>query len=358
LVRDNPKQLLTLSRLEPLIAGYEKLNRDHIAMLADSDPLAPDLEYRRAIRDRIDRIHVRAGEMITEENNLLKQRQASSNRAAVIVTWVNVVAALVSMGLIIAVFSALRRENARRRVSELELQRSHEQLEQRVEQRTLSLVQSENERKRLEQEILQTSDSEMFRIGQDLHDGVGQQLTALSLFATGLETEAEAQAPQLAQSCKKVSAELSEAIRQVRVISHGLSPVALEENGLADALRKLADDMCSTKTDCQFSDCSETQVTDPHLAAQFYRIGQEAVTNATKHSGARQIQITLQSTSALKKLTVADDGCGFSPAGLNGNAGLGLRAMKYRADVIGAAIKIDSAPGKGTRVTCAIQTQN
>lgn len=358
LVHDNPSQVATLERLKPLIADYEALNRAHIAHLSKSDPLAPDLDFRRKVRDSMDHIHATASQMITEENNLLTQRQVASGRAASIVTQVNIVAGLVSMGLIIAVFIALRRENVRRRTSELELQRSHEELEQRVQQRTLSLVQSESERKRLEQEILETSDTEMHRIGHDLHDGVGQQLTALSLFATGLQKEVEAQAPQLAESCKKVSTELREAIRQVRIISHGLSPVSLEENGLADALRKLADDMRSANVDCRFSDCSETRISDPHLAVQFYRIGQEAVSNAAKHSGARQIHISLKATPSLKELNVTDNGSGFSVENLNGDAGLGLRAMKYRADVIGATILIDSTPGKGTRVTCVLQTQN
>lgn len=357
LVRDNLKQKASLERLEPLLAKQEKLSREHFAELSKGNVLAPDLDFRRAVRDNMDQIHAVAGEMIAEENNLLAERQNSSIRAATIVPWVNVAAGLVSMGLIIAVFIALLGENARRRASELELQRSHEQLQHRVEQRTVSLVQSEAECKRLEQEILETSDKEICRIGHDLHDGVGQQLTALSLFATGLQKEVEAQAPQLTESCKKVTGELREAVRQVRAISHGLSPVSLEENGLVDALRKLADDMRSPRIDCQFSDCSETRISDPHLAAQFYRIGQEAVTNATKHSGAHQIRIMLQTTPALKRLTVTDDGCGFSPAGLNGDAGLGLRAMKYRAGVIGATIDIDSAPGKGTCVTCALQTK-
>jgi signal transduction histidine kinase len=357
LVRDNPKQSANLDRLEPSLANYQKINHDHINELAHGNPLAPDLEFRRKIKDAIEELHNIVGDMTTEENNLLRGRQASSDRATHIVTCVNVVAAVVSMGLIIAVFTALRRENTRRRASELELQRSHEELENRVQQRTLSLVQSEAARKHLEQEILETSDKEMYRIGHDLHDGVGQQLTALSLFTTGLQKEIESQAPQLTDSCKKVGAELREAIRQVRVISHGLSPVSLGENGLPDALKKLADDMRSPETNCQFSDKSETRINDPHLAAQFYRIGQEAVTNAAKHAGARQIGITLKTTPALNELVVTDDGCGFHVPSLNGKAGLGLRAMKYRADLIGATIKIDSILGKGTKITCSLQSK-
>ena len=357
LIQDNSKQLATMDRLEPLLANYGEINREHIAALTKTDPLAPDLEFRRKIRDSMEFIHGTVAQMIDEENHLLMQRQESANRGARIVTRVNIVACLVSMALIVAVFVALNRENARRHSSEIQLQRSHEELEHRVQQRTMSLVRSETERKRLEQEILETSDKEMHRIGHDLHDGVGQQLTALSLFTSSLQKEAELQAPQLIEPCKKIANELHEVIRQVRVLSHGLSPVSLEENGLVEAFRKLADDMRSSEINCDFADCSEVQVNDPHIAAQFYRIGQEAVTNAAKHSGARQIHISFKATPVVTELKVSDDGCGFVPSERNGNAGLGLRAMKYRADVIGAAIQIDSIPGKGTEIICAIQKQ-
>ena len=355
--RDNPDQMAALERLGPLLSSYEKINQEHIAALGKSDPLSPDLEFRRTIRDRVDLIHAAVGKMIADENNLLTQRQASSNRAGRIVMRVSGVACLVSMGLILATFIALRRENQRRRFSELQLQRSHEQLEQRVQERTVSLLQSEAERRRLEQEILETSDREMHRIGQDLHDGVGQQLTALSLFTSSLQKEAGLQSPQLAESCKRISDGLRETIQQVRKLSHGLSPVSLEENGLVEALRKLANDMCSPQMDCRFTDSSEIKVNDPHRAAQFYRIGQEAVTNAARHSGARQIEISLKATPTLDELKVSDNGRGFSLSELNGKSGLGLRAMKYRADVIGATFEVVSAPGKGTRIKCAIQKQ-
>jgi signal transduction histidine kinase len=357
MVADNPKQVAALDRLVPQVTKYEEINRQHITDLTKSNALAPDLDFRRNIRDAMDGIRGTVGQMTSEENSLLAQRQEASTRSASIVTRVNIVAGMISMVLIAAVFSALRRENTRRRASEAALQRSHEELEDRVQQRTRSLVRSELERKRLEHEILEASDNEMQRIGHDLHDGVGQQLTALSLFASGLQREVEAQAPQLTDPCKKIGTELREVIRQVRVLSHGLSPVSLEVNGLSEALQKLANDMRSSQTDCRFTDLSQVRISDPHLAAQFYRIGQEAVSNATKHSGARQINIALKTTDMITELKVSDDGRGFSLPEVNGNAGLGLRAMKYRADVIGATMTIDSAPGKGTRITCMIQKQ-
>lgn len=357
LTDDNPHAQARLDRLEPLLADYQRINSDHIAaLLKGGDPLAPDLVFRRQIRDTMEAIRSLIGDMRSEENQLLAQRQASSRRATHIVTGVNVVAAVVGTGLILAVFSALWRENARRRAIELELRRSQEELEDRVRQRTRSLVESEAERLRLEQELLEASDNEMRRLGHDLHDGVGQHLTALSFFAGGLQTEAAAQAPQLVEPCEKLRSGLREAIRLVRVLSHGLSPVSLEANGLVEALRKLAEDTSSAaRVECTFEAAPETSIPDSHVAAQLYRIGQEAVTNVLKHSGARHIHISLKVTPALTELQVQDNGHGFAPAQLNGKAGLGLRAMKHRADVIGAAIQIDSAPGQGTRITCALR---
>jgi signal transduction histidine kinase len=359
LVHDNPKALSALDRLEPVIANYERVNQEHISALTKSNPLDPDLGFRRTIRDSMDQIRTIIGQLVNDENKLLEQRQITSRRAAKIVTRVNVVACVVSVGLIIAIFTALWREYARRRASEMELQRSHEKLEDRVRERTASLLQSESERMRLEKEILEASDREMQRIGHDLHDGVGQQLTALSLYTTGLQKEAEAQAPTLVDAFKKIALELRAVIRQVRVLSHGLSPVSLQDNGLVEAMRKLADDTRSAaKVNCEFEDKAETKVADAYVAAQLYRVGQEAVTNALKHSQASSIRISLRSTLGLTELKIADNGCGFSVAKLNGNQGLGLRAMKHRADVIGAAMNINSAPGKGTQITCSLKKAN
>jgi signal transduction histidine kinase len=351
---DNPQQQGRLDRLEPLLAHHEEINRAHIAALVKGDPLAPDIEFRRKLKDSLDAIRAAVGEMIAEENHLLVERRELLQRTTRLVTSVNFASGFVSLVLLLLVFGALRRENLRRRAIEADLQRSHDRLEERVHERTQSLKRSEAERKLLEQEILEASDNEMHRIGHDLHDGVGQQLTALSLLITGQQKEVQAQAPQFADLQKRILNELREIIRQVRILSHGLSPVSLEDDGLVEALRKLADDTRSaSNVRCEFDDSGAPRLADPHVAAQLYRIGQEAVTNALKHAGAKEIRITLRSTATGLELRVSDDGRGFSQT--DPRAGLGLRAMRYRADIIGAVMQIDTGPGKGTQITCAIE---
>ena len=214
------------------------------------------------------------------------------------------------------------------------------------------------ERKRLERETIEASDREMRRIGHDLHDSVGQQLTALSLLVYGEQKLLQTRMPERAESFQNIAAGLREVVRQIRVLSHGLSPVSLEENGLPEALRKLATDTRrAAGVECDFSASGIQDDLDAEVASQLYRIGQEAVNNALKHGAAQTIHLTLAATPARLELAVSDNGRGFTPASPPGG-GLGLRTMKYRAGLIGAALQIDSAPGQGTRLTCTLAKSN
>lgn len=210
------------------------------------------------------------------------------------------------------------------------------------------------QRKRLERELLDLSDREQRRIGRDLHDGLGQQLTAMELCAHGLLDEIKTAAPSTVKSLKELARQLRQAVTQTRQLSHGLSPVSLEADGLMNALRELVE---STRTlariDCEFTCDPVALVADAHIATHLYRIAQEAVNNALKHSQARGIHVSLEDTGELLTLTVRDNGRGAAKASAQGT-GMGLRVMKYRADLIGAKLDVDSAPRRGTCVTCAV----
>jgi len=211
------------------------------------------------------------------------------------------------------------------------------------------------QRKRLEREFLELSDREQRRIGRDLHDGLGQQLTAMELCAHGLLDEIRTAAPSTVKSLKELARQLRQAVTQTRLLSHGLSPVSLEADGLMNALRELAE---STRTlariDCEFTCHPAVLIPDAHVATHLYRIAQEAVNNALKHSQAREIHVNLEDTGDLLTLTVRDNGRGAAKSPARGT-GMGLRVMKYRADLIGAKLDLDSAPRRGTRVTCAVR---
>ena len=465
LTADNSGQTARMERLALMLKRHQLINQEHIDFLLKTDPNAPDIEFRRTIKESNERIHNLAEDIINEENRMLTQRRDALDHDTDLVTLANITSGIVSIALLMGVFRALWRENERRRGAET-------RLEQLVEQRTASLnlsmerfrlaqqaarigvfewnlqngenvwspelaamhglspgnfppTQAEweklihpddraettarmqqtietgepsegewrvlwpdgsvhwlfgrfqvfrdeagqlvaltgvnidiTERKRLERETIEASDREMRRIGHDLHDSVGQQLTALSLLVYSEEKLVQTQAPQRAESFKNIAAGLREVVRQIRVLSHGLSPVSLEDNGLPEALRKLAaETRLAAKVDCEFEGAVGTANIDAEDAVQLYRIGQEAVTNALKHGQAQKITISLETTPSRVELKITDNGRGFSPAKPNG-AGLGLRAMKYRAGLMGAALQIDSAVDKGTRITCALHKLN
>jgi two-component system, NarL family, sensor histidine kinase NreB len=210
------------------------------------------------------------------------------------------------------------------------------------------------QRKRLELALLELSDREQRRIGRDLHDGLGQHLTALELCAQGLIEELKTSAPFAVNSLRELARQLRRAVTQTRLLSHGLSPVTLESDGLMNALRELAESTRAlARVNCGFICDAAVPVSDPTAATHLYRIAQEAVGNALRHSHAKDITIRLTSGGDRLFLEVSDNGRGGAHASPNGT-GMGLRVMKYRADLIGASLEVESPPRKGTRISCTV----
>jgi PAS domain S-box-containing protein len=208
------------------------------------------------------------------------------------------------------------------------------------------------ERKRLEREILEITDREQGRIGRDLHDGLGQHLTALELFTASLKEEVRAKVPEFVKPLQKISEELREAIHQVRGLANGLSPISIHGDGLVSALRRLAAMTHGmTGVSCDFLCNTHEEHSDAGAATHLYRIAQEAVTNALRHARAKNIWVSLNDSNGELELKVTDNGRGFS-TGSPGGSGLGLSAMRYRADLIGATLLVHSKRKKGTQVTC------
>lgn len=210
------------------------------------------------------------------------------------------------------------------------------------------------ERRRLEREIIEISDREQRRIGRDLHDGLGQHLTALELLNQTLAGKLKKEAPALVKPATDISRQIREVITQTRLLSHNLSPVPLDADGLMVALGELAAGTAAMSgIDCQFVCDEPSLLPDADAATHLYRIAQEAVNNALKHGRARRIRITLVQRSRSWEVCIEDNGRGFKPAE-QGRSGLGLRMMQYRAQLIGAALEIDSEPRKGTRISCIL----
>jgi two-component system, LuxR family, sensor kinase FixL len=214
------------------------------------------------------------------------------------------------------------------------------------------------EQRRLEREILDAGAAEQRRIGQDLHDGLCQELTGITFALEVLGRKlANRDAPEAA-GMRKVSELVDQAITHARSLAHGLQPVTLDAAGLAAALRDLAakvEDLF--RVSCLFVSASEVLVHDNLVATHVFRIAQEAISNAVKHGKARTIVIDLSAPDGSLRLTVSDDGIGLeraAAAAAGGAKGIGMQTMVYRARVIGG--RLDVRPGErgGTVVACAV----
>jgi PAS domain S-box-containing protein len=209
------------------------------------------------------------------------------------------------------------------------------------------------ENKRLEKEVQEISEQEKRRIGQDLHDGLGQYLTGIACMVKVVEQKLASRDLAEAVDVKKITTMVNETISQARDLARGLSPVELENNGLQAALQELASRVSRTNVNCVLKAPTFTRVYDNAAAIHLYRIGQEAVNNAVKHGRAKNITIALSTQNNQVELTVEDDGCGFSKGGPKSN-GMGLRVMNYRAGMIGATVSIGPATPCGTIVRCVM----
>jgi PAS domain S-box-containing protein len=210
-----------------------------------------------------------------------------------------------------------------------------------------------SDQRRLEREVLQISEDERRRFGRDLHDGLGQLLTALELMNHTLARELKAKAPELAGSAEEIARYTRQAISQTRQLAHGLAPVALDAHGLMAALNDLAYLTSRTGVDCEFACPRPVSVHDSAAATHLYRIAQEAVNNALKHAGAKRIEIALEDRGSSVELSVQDDGRGLPPEPA-ARPGMGLQVIEYRARLVGGHLDVCSNPGQGVRIVCSL----
>jgi signal transduction histidine kinase len=230
----------------------------------------------------------------------------------------------------------------------------HNQLEERVRQRTAALHSAMQERMRLEEEILNISEREQRRIGHDLHDSLCQHLTGTALAGEVLSGKLAAKSLADAAAMAHIVAMVEGAIELTRRLARGLHPFDLSGEGFADALRELAANISEGfKIPCVFECDGPVEIADPDVAIHLYRIAQESVANAVKHSNAGEIVVSVAADDDDVILKICDDGVGL-PENPPGGKGMGLRIMAWRASVIGATFNIERRSPRGTRVTCKL----
>ena len=255
-------------------------------------------------------------------------------------------------------FAKIARDATQQYQAEKELQHAHDELEQRVKDRTAELERANDalrkeieQRQALEKQILLITEQERARISQDLHDGICQELTATAFLlksrARSLESENKLAADSLIEAAQTVHANA----QMSRGLAHRLHPIEMGPSGLPSALREFCRRV-NGKVRCR-CDSPRFLRLEHNVAVNLYRIAQEAVTNSLKHANGSEIAIRLQRLKDAIVLTVRDDGHGKR----RGRRGLGTLMMKYRAEAIGATLKVESVQARGTTVTCCIPTK-
>ncbi len=224
----------------------------------------------------------------------------------------------------------------------------------RGEQAVLSIIRDISEKKRLEREILEISGREQRRIGQDLHDTLGQNLAGAAFLGKALQQKLTRLDASLADDASKVVSLITQSVSQARALSRGLCPVDIVANGLELAFNELASNTREFfGVPCTFETRGDCLIVDETTATHLYHIGLEAVNNAARHSGASRISISLVCETGGHIVIVQDNGVGFG--GQPRGKGMGLRIMEYRAKVIGASLDVVSRPGEGTIVSCSLK---
>jgi len=259
--------------------------------------------------------------------------------------------------------------------SRLKLRRAHDQLEQRVKERTSDLSRTNDEliweikeRQRAERDlrnlsakVLTIQDEERRRIARDLHDGVGQTLTG-ALMAVSQATSCPEPLPADCQAgVRDVEDLLQQAVQEVRTVSHLLHPPLLDESGLLSAIQWYAEGFSKrSRVKLTLEVDEQSQRFGPDVETGLFRIVQEALTNVHRHSGAEAVHIRITSAGGRLTLSIKDDGKGIPSDALrmmpNGCQGVGLASMRERSALLGGTFNVETN-SRGTLIVVSVPLQ-
>ncbi|MRR13927.1 PAS domain-containing sensor histidine kinase [archaeon] len=207
------------------------------------------------------------------------------------------------------------------------------------------------ERKQLEKEILNISERERQKIGQELHDDLGQHLVGIEVMTKVLKKNLQKTSAEDARYADEINALVKESIRKTRRLARGLCPVHLVANGFEHALNELASSVTEIfGVTCTFTCPSPVSVRDNTRATHLYYIAKEATHNSIEHGRATRIDIELKEEKGVVRMDVRDNGTGIPVNSIS--TGMGLRIMNYRARMIGASLRVHRQDKGGTVVSC------
>ena len=219
----------------------------------------------------------------------------------------------------------------------------------------LAVVNDVTEKKRLERGIIDIANREQQRIGSDLHDGLGQELTGIALMLRGVVAQLNKEESDARLDVEDIIGLVNNAIENTRTLARGLSPVSAESGGLVAALRALAtraSERYGVHVEFRDATARALRLNDVY-ATHLYRIAQEALTNVVRHSFASEVTICLETVGDELQLRIDDNGRGFVQQREDSALGLGLKMMRYRAQMLGGDLVLEPSAEGGASVRCS-----
>jgi len=207
----------------------------------------------------------------------------------------------------------------------------------------------EAERRRSSSAALRAQEEERARVARDLHDQVNQSLTGVLL---RLEAAKAAAPPELEAEISETGRLAHRAMDELLTVARQLRPTALDDLGLKAAIAGQVEQLSTSGFDLSFESEGDLGDLDPDTQLVIYRVSQEAIGNAIRHSGGSRIRVRLERRPERVEMTVSDDGRGFTFA--EANTGLGLGGMRERALLVGGDLETESGPGSGTTVRLTV----
>ncbi|MBS1615111.1 MAG: tetratricopeptide repeat protein [Bacteroidetes bacterium] len=197
--------------------------------------------------------------------------------------------------------------------------------------------------------VLEAEEAERVRIAKDLHDGVGQLMSAARMNLSAYEHEDIIRSPGQSEALEKALLLVDQSCSELRNVSHNMMPNALLKNNLAAAVRSFISQIDQRRLAVHLHTEGLDERLDANLEAMLYRIIQECVNNVIKHSGANTLDLSLRNDAEGITVSIEDNGCGFSiPVPNSDHEGIGLKNIRTRMDYLRGSMEIDSAPGRGT----------